>query len=277
MPANFPQIGKRAPLGPYYDAHCHYQDRRLSSWFAERGSEVEGFGIRKAVVNGTKPEDWADVAKLASKYEYVIPSYGLHPWFVDEGFRDALAEIENLLEERTYPIGEIGLDRWIQGYDIELQKAAFISQLRLAKVKKAPVTIHCLRAWGTLLEILQEEGPVESGFLLHSYGGPVEMVPAFLEIGGYFSISGYFAWEGKERKREAFKAVPLERLLVETDCPDMLGPETVCPERSAERVNVPSNLGGVYEFAAGLFGLPSLEFRDAIEANFLQLFGRWVS
>jgi TatD DNase family protein len=277
MPANSPKIEIRAPLGPYYDAHCHYQDSRLSSWFAERGSEVEGFGIRKAVVNGTKPEDWADVAKLASKYEYVIPSYGLHPWFVNEGFGDAIKELERLLKSRTYPIGEIGLDRWIQGYDIELQKVAFISQLRLAKLYEVPVAIHCLRAWGMLLKILQEEGPIESGFLLHSYGGPAEMIPDFLEIGACFSISGYFALEGKERKREAFRAVPLERLLVETDCPDMLGPQTVCPARLGERVNGPSNIGGVYEFAAGLFGVPSLEFRDAIEANFLQLFGRWVS
>lgn len=277
MPSHFSQIEKSGERpGWLYDAHCHYQDSRLRSWFAERGQGREGLGIRKAVVNGTKPGDWADVKLMASKYEYVIPSYGLHPWFVDDGYAEAVRELEALLADAPFPIGEIGLDRWVQNYDVELQKKAFVSQLRLAKLNQVPVTIHCLRAWGMLLETLQEEEPLESGFLLHSYGGPAEMVSAFLEIGAYFSMSGYFAIEEKRRKREAFKAVPLSRLLVETDCPDMLGPESVCPNRLGNQVNLPSNLEGVYEFAAGFYGLPSLEFRDAVEANFIQLFGRWV-
>jgi len=263
-------------LSPFYDAHCHYQDARLSSWFADRGETVQGLGICKAVVNGTKPEDWKDVSKMASEFGYVIPSYGLHPWFVDGAYEDALGDLENRLDESLAPIGEIGLDRWIQDYDIELQKAAFIYQLRLAKRKKVPVTIHCLRAWGMLLEILQEEGPLETGFLLHSYGGPVEMVPRFSSIGAYFSISGYFALEEKKSKREAFRAAPLDRLLVETDCPDMLGPGSVCPERLNNGANVPSNLIGIYEFASELLGMDSIEFRKIVESNFLQLFGRWV-
>jgi len=263
-------------VGPFYDAHCHYQDARLSSWFSDRGETVEELGVRKAVVNGTKPEDWKDVSKMASKFGYVIPSFGLHPWFVDDAYEDAVSDLENRLDESLAPIGEIGLDRWIQKYDIELQKAAFISQLRLAKRKNVPVTIHCLRAWGMLLEILQEEGPLETGFLLHSYGGPVEMVPRFSDIGAYFSISGYFALEDKKRKWEAFRVAPLDRLLVETDCPDMLGPGSVCPERLNNGANVPSNLIGIYEFASELLGMDSIEFRKIVGSNFLQLFGRWV-
>ena len=173
-------------------------------------------------------------------------------------------------------LARIGLDRWIQKYDIELQKSAFISQLRLAKRKNVPVTIHCLRAWGMLLEILQEEGPLERvspSFLWR----PVEMVPRFSDIGAYFSISGYFALEDKKSKREAFRAVPLDRLLVETDCPDMTGPKSVCPERLNNGANVPSNLIGIYEFASDLLGMDTIEFRKIVESNFLQLFGRWVN
>ena len=128
-----------------------------------------------------------------------------------------------------------------------------------------------------LLEVLQKEGPVGSGFLLHSYGGPVEMVSQFADIGAYFSISGYFASPGKESKREVFRAVPLDRLLVETDCPDMLGPESVCQDRSGDGANVPSNLVGVYEFASEFLGVESMEFRKAVESNFHHLFGRWVN
>lgn len=276
MPTSSIRIDKGMGLGPLYDAHCHYQDARLSSWFADHGEMVEELGIRKAVVNGTKPEDWKDVHKMALNYGCIIPSFGLHPWFVDGAYGEALCDLENLLDRIQAPIGEIGLDRWIQDCDIELQKTAFISQLRLAKRKKVPVTIHCLRAWGMLLEILQEEGPLETGLLLHSYGGPVEMVSQFLDIGAYFSISGYFALEEKKSKRDTFTKIPLDRLLVETDCPDMAGPEPVCPERLKNGANVPSNLIGIYEFVSGLLGLESIEFRKIVESNFLQLFGRWV-
>ncbi len=68
----------------------------------------------------------------------------------------------------------------------------------------------------------------------------------------------------------------MDRLLVETDCPDMAGPEPVCPERLKNGANVPSNLIGIYEFVSGLLGLESIEFRKIVESNFLQLFGRWV-
>ena len=190
--------------------------------------------------------------------------------------RTLVSDLENRLDESLAPIGEIGLDRWIQKYDIELQKAAFISQLRLAKRKNVPVTIHCLRAWGMLLEILQEEGPLDAGFLLHSYGGPVEMVPRFLDIGAYFSISGYFASEDKKSKREALESYLWIDCWSRPIAPDMLGPGSVCPERLNNGANVPSNLIGIYEFASELLGMDSIEFRKIVGSNFLQLFGRWV-
>ena len=71
---------------------------------------------------------------MASKFGYVIPSFGLHPWFVDDAYEDAVSDLRIGSDESLAPIGEIGLDRWIQKYDIELQKV-FSSQLRLAKRK----------------------------------------------------------------------------------------------------------------------------------------------
>ncbi len=276
MSANIDKIGIEFQLGPFYDAHCHYQDGRLSAWFSEFGETVGDLGIRKAVVNGTSPQDWENVANLASRFEYVIPSFGLHPWFVDQSYSEAISRLEILLDDRLFPIGEIGLDRWIQGYDIDLQKEAFVLQLRLAKQQNVPVTIHCLRAFGLLLEILQKEGPFETGFLIHSYGGPIEMIPRFLEVGAYFSFSGYFALPEKEKKRKAYGAVPLDRVLIETDSPDMLGPSSVCSGRSSDGANYPSNIVGIYEYAAEMFGKESIEFREIVESNFLRLFGRWA-
>src|SRR5206468_3835534 len=120
---------------------------------------------------------------------------------------------------------EIGLDRWIENYDLPLQEEMFVWQLRLAAERNLPVSIHCLQAWGKLLELLQKEPRPACGFVLHSYGGPREMIPPLMKLGAYFSLPGYFAHERKQKQRETFQAVPLDRLLIETDAPDQMLPD----------------------------------------------------
>lgn len=265
----------------YYDAHCHLQDPRLNAWRSANRESAEAGKIGKRVVNGTRPEDWDQVRVMGKDWKCVIPSIGLHPWnvnTVDEGWKHAFAKH---VDSGECAVGEIGLDRWVEGYDIEAQKAAFLFQFRLAQECGLPVSIHCLRAWGMLLELLEQEGPCESGFLLHSYGGPKEMVAPFVDLGARFSFSGYFAHEDKAKKREAFEQVPLDRLLIETDAPDMLGPESVQHESltdaSGKAINSPSNLFRIYEYAAAMRGVPLEAFAQIVAENFRQLFGKWAS
>jgi TatD DNase family protein len=258
-----------------YDAHNHLQDARLGEK-PEVIAEIEAVPVAKAVVNGTRPEDWAKVEELARKYKWVIPSYGLHPWYVNQPCENWREQLELLLREQRAAVGEIGLDRWIENYDSARQEEAFVWQLGLGGKLGRPVTIHCLKAFGRLLEILQSE-KVPAGFLLHSYGGPAEMVQRFAELGGYFSISGYFANNRKQRQREVFRKVPLDRILVETDAPDMALPverdSYKLPDAEGRIINHPANLIGVYEFAAELYGIQIKEFAERIEANFQRFFG----
>src|SRR5690606_11232155 len=109
----------------------------------------------------------------------------------------------------------------IENPDLPAQEEVFVRQLELAAERNVPATIHCLKAWGRLNEILRAEKRPACGFLLHSYGGPAEMVRGFAGLGAFFSISGHFANERKSRQRETFRSVPLDRLLIETDAPDM--------------------------------------------------------
>ena len=259
---------------PIYDAHNHLQDARLAEK-REDIPELEALGIKRAVVNGTRPEDWPKVAELARIYKWVIPSYGLHPWYVNQSCENWREQLELLLREQRAVIGEIGLDRWIENFDSARQEEVFLWQLQLAAQLGRPVTIHCLKACGRLLEILQSE-KVPSGFLLHSYGGPAEMVQPFTDLGGYFSISGYFAHDRKQRQREVFKKVPLDRILVETDAPDMALPverdRYKLADAAEEIINHPANIMGVYEFAARLYGIPTEQFAERIEENFHRLF-----
>ncbi len=265
----------------YYDAHCHLQDPRLRAWRSAERDSPEESRILKRVVNGTRPEDWDDVRALGNDRPDVIPSIGLHPWNVNTAGESWRSDFERHLDSGECAVGEIGLDRWVKDYDIEAQKDAFLFQWRLARERRLPVSIHCLRAWGLLLELLQEDGPSETGFLLHSYGGPKEMVASFVDLGARFSFSGYFAHESKAKKRDAFRVVPLGRLLVETDAPDMLGPERVQFESlfddAGEAINSPLNLIPVYEYAAEMRGLAIEEFVRIVAENFHQLFRKWES
>ena len=107
--------------------------------------------------------------------------------------------------------------------------------------------------------------------MIHSYGGSAEMVQKFSKLGAYFSISGYFAHERKAAQREVFKKVPVDRLLIETDAPDMLPPRELIAHDLGD-LNDPRNLPGVYEFAAGLIEIPLENFASRVEANFKSLF-----
>jgi TatD DNase family protein len=116
------------------------------------------------------------------------------------------------------------------------------------------------------------------GFLLHAYGGPLEMVRGFADRGAYFSFSGSFLSAGRERKLEPFCVVPLDRLLVETDAPSMpLPPELdrhpLPRDAGGEPVNHPGNLVVAYEGLARLRGMPLAELADAVAENYARLFG----
>jgi TatD DNase family protein len=258
------------------------------------------------VVNGSCEADWPEVLKLARQFPLtrpaatlspsdgerdgvrgtsvpkILPSFGYHPWYIHECTGHWLKNLTSCLNKVPSAVGEIGLDRWKPDLPYENQEEMFIVQLRLAAHRNLPMSIHCLQAWGRMLEILKREPRPACGFLLHSYGGPKEMVKPFADLGAYFSLPGYYAHERKQRQRETFKHVPSDRLVIETDAPDQSLPRErnrfpiiVIP--SNRELNHPANLRGVYEFAAELFGEPLENLAARVEVNFLRLFGGLTS
>jgi TatD DNase family protein len=260
-----------------YDAHNHLQDERFGSRSEELIATAAKVGVVKMVVNGSCEEDWPKVLKLARHHSQVVPSFGYHPWYVKERSAEWQKNLTRFLDEVPSALGEIGLDRWIEDYDTPQQEEAFIWQLRLAAERNLPVSIHCLKAWGRLLEILQNEPRPTCGFVLHSFGGPKEMVPGLAELGAYFSFPGYFAHERKVKQREAFRSVPPDRLLIETDAPDQLLPDNLSnysfTDSNGKPLNHPANLGAVYRFMAELLGKPFERLAEEVEENFLRVFG----
>lgn len=261
-----------------FDAHNHLQDERLAPHLPEILRVLPDSGIVRMVVNGSCEEDWPQVLDLARRIPQVIPSFGCHPWYVRECTANWRENLARFLGAIPSGIGEIGLDKWVQGHDLPRQREVFVWQLRLAAERNLPVSLHCLQAWGTLLDILKTEPRPRCGFVLHSFGGPQEMISPLAELGAYFSLPGFFAHERKARQREAFRHVPRERLLIETDAPDQsLPPDRVAfplPGSGDGRpVNHPANLGAVYRFAAELLGEPVQSLAARVEENFQRVFG----
>ncbi len=259
------------------DAHNHLQDARLQPWLDSIVRELPRFEIRCMVVNGTCESDWPAVARLARQHDWIKPSFGLHPWHVaaaSDQWKDRL--LRYLAEFPAASVGEIGLDRWISNPDVPAQMAAFRWQLEVASIHARPATLHCLRAWGLLLDQLRSAHLPAPGFLLHSYSGPVEMVAEFAELGGYFSLSPYFTSERKAQQALAFRSVPQDRLLAETDAPEMWPPANLNPfplsDESGNPLNHPFNLTSSYRKLAELHGMPEDAMARQIETNFLRLF-----
>ena len=287
-----------------YDAHNHLQDDRLAPHLDAILSTLDSAGIARMVVNGSCEEDWPAVLKLVQRDTRVLPSFGYHPWYVHERTPDWQRELIRFLDAAPSAIGEIGLDKWIlerppltrppatlspsdgerdgvRGGPAQLpeQEEIFTWQLRLAADRNLPVSIHCLQAWGAMLDILTREPRPRCGFVLHSFGGPREMVAPLARLGAFFSLPGYFAHERKQRQREAFLTVPPDRLLIETDAPDQLLPDArnrhpLTDASTGKLLNHPANLAEVYEFAAELFSEPVEKLAARVEENFLRVFGR---
>lgn len=260
-----------------FDAHNHLQDDRLNLHRDGILAMLPGTGLAEAVVDGSGEDDWAAVAELARAHAWLRPSFGLHPWYVKDRTPVWRETLRGWLEE--FPragVGEIGLDRWIEDPDIEAQVECFRWQLELAAALERPATIHCLRAWGLLDETLRSSPLPSMGFLLHSYGGPVEMIPGFAKLGAYFSLSPYFGHARKAAQLAAFAHVPLERLLAESDAPDMWPPADLNPhplEHEGKELNHPANLEVSYQLLAQVREMDVESLTLQIAENYRRLFG----
>jgi TatD DNase family protein len=261
----------------FYDAHNHLQDDRFAGRQAELLADCKKAGVARMVVNGACENDWPKVLALARQSRMVLPSFGYHPWYLHERTPGWLTQLEKFLDAVPGAVGEIGLDRWKPDLPYEPQEEAFLAQLKVAADRNLPVSIHCLQTWGRLHELLRDHARPPRGFVLHSYGGPAEMIPGLAKLGAYFSFCGYFLHERKMRQRETFKHVPPDRLLIETDAPDQLLPEYRAPfpllDAQGKAANHPANLAAVYDGLAGFLGEKTETLASRVEENFHRVFG----
>lgn len=272
-------------LWPLIDIHNHLQDPEFSNRLDEVLDQATSLGIAGQVINGSEESDWERVLELCSRFQVGVPCLGLHPWYVSRRSPQWLQHLEKLLISSGGAIGEIGLDRWIEPRDETAQEEVFRAQLDLARRLNRPAMIHCLRAWGWMMDVLQSEPPLPAGMLFHAFGGPAELIAPLIERGAYFSFGGNVL-EGKRLKMQAaLKAIPVDRLLVESDAPDLLPPHPYSPfsflGSDGKLKNCPANLISYFPALARLRGDDPVSLSRQIWENSLcfldGLFNRQVA
>jgi TatD DNase family protein len=266
------------------DIHMHLQMAPLLATADAVLSRARRAGVVAVVVNGTHPGDWAEVSELAGRYPRltdehprVIPCFGVHPWQVGQCREGWDGELAGYLDRHPSAVGEVGLDRWIEPRDEALQERIFVRQLELARERSLPVMVHCLRAWEWLQGVLDQQAPLPRGFLLHAYGGSAELPPHFAARGAYFSFSGSTFEPRRAKLRAALLAVPMDRLLLETDAPDMLPPPEMgpvsLPGPDGRAANEPANLALVARAVAELRGVAEPVLRRQVYVNAQRFLG----
>lgn len=249
-----------------FDAHCHLQDDHLTACLPEVLSRADKAGVKRMLCCGCHESNWDSVRGLALEHPEIVPSFGIHPWYLQGRTGNWLETLDRFLVGQPSGIGEIGLDHAVDNRRDEEQTEVFIAQLRLARRLRRPVSLHCRKAWGQLREILSREGGVGWGGLVHSYSGSAEMVRPLEEMGLYISFSGAITRSGNKRGRQALVAVSSERLLIETDSPDLP------PVNAPGMVNEPANLPLVVSVVADILGQAPERVAERTFANANKLF-----
>ena len=202
------------------DAHAHYDDKAFDIDRDELLSSISRSGVSLIINAGDSVESSKRSIELAEKYDFIYAAVGIHPEHAnkvtDKDF-DGILELSK--HEKVVAIGEIGLDYHYEGYSRQAQSELFRRQMRIAHKALLPVVVHERDACADTLEILKSEDITKTGGLLHCFSGSLETLKTVMDMGMYISLGGVVTFKNAKNAPEAARHVPLQRLLLETDCP----------------------------------------------------------
>lgn len=199
------------------DSHAHYDDSSFDADREEILRELFSGEICKIVNIGCSVKSSYSSVKLAEEYAGIYAAVGLHPDAADE--IDRIEEIRRLCDnKKVVAVGEIGLDYHYEEHSRDIQKKAFEEQLKLAAELDMPVVIHSRDAWEDTMEFLRKYRPKG---VMHCFSGSAETAHEIVRMGMYVGFTGVITFKNAKKALKALEAVPLDRLLVETDCPYM--------------------------------------------------------
>ena len=238
-----------------FDTHAHLNDQAFGADRTQLLEELPRQGIAYLMNAGCSLESSRECVAMAEQYSYIYAAVGSHPDAADEVCDAVLEEYRKLckLSNKVKAIGEIGLDYYYEDIPRDLQKKAFIAQLELAREVGLPVIVHEREAHQDGMDIVRQFPDVTGVF--HCYSGSAEMAKQLVDLGWYIGFTGVLTFKNARRAIEAAQAIPLERIVIETDCPYM------SPEPYRGKRNDPSRVMYVADKLAQIRGITPEEAR----------------
>ncbi|AUC43437.1 putative deoxyribonuclease YjjV [Dickeya solani] len=207
----------------FIDTHCHFDFPLFAENDAGSLAQAAQAGVHRLIVPAVAAEHFERVLELSQRWPALYAALGLHPLYI-AGHQDAhLAELASLLARphpRLVAVGEIGLDLYMPEPQFERQKAFLGAQLKLAAQRDLPVILHSRRSHDQLAQILRRY-PVPCTGVVHGFAGSYDQAMTFIRLGYYIGVGGTITYPRANKTRQAIARLPLDRLLLETDAPDM--------------------------------------------------------
>jgi TatD DNase family protein len=250
-----------------FDTHAHMDDRAFDEDREELLNSLPGQGIALLMNPGCSLESSRNASKLAEQYGYIYAAVGSHPDVADEVNEEVLEEYRKLckLNPKVKAIGEIGLDYHYEDIPREIQLKAFRMQMALAKELNLSVIVHEREAHEDGMKVVDEFPEVTGVF--HCYSGSAEMAKELIKRGWYIGFTGVLTFKNARKAIEVAQAIPLERIVLETDCPYM------APEPFRGKRNDPGKLYRMAQRLAELRGYTEDEIRAITLENGKRLYG----
>lgn len=251
------------------DTHCHLTFEPLADdvpGVIERSRQA---GVTGWITVGTSLSDSCRAVDLAGRYDGMYAAVGIHPHDAKDADEAALAELKQTAQgPKVVAIGETGLDFHYNFSKQPDQKRVFAAHLDMATELGLPVIVHCRNAFDETVEILDRHGAGLKGVVFHCYSGTAEQAQLLLAKGYYISFTGVVTFKNAVQTRDAAQVVPMDRLMVETDCPYM-SPEPV----RGQKPNEPALMVHTARLLAGLKGVNPDEFSRASTQAAATFFG----
>lgn len=251
-----------------FDTHVHLNDDQFKEDIEEVIKRAQEAGVSSMVVVGFDRATITRAMELIEEYAFIYAAIGWHPVDAIDMQDEDLAWIEELSSHpKVVAIGEMGLDYHWDKSPRDIQKEVFRKQIRLAKKVKLPIVIHNREATADIVDILKEEHAEEVGGIMHCFSGSPEVAKECLNMNFYISLGGPVTFKNAKKPKEVAVEVPLDKLLIETDCPYL------APHPYRGKRNEPAYVKLVAEQIAELKGLTFDEVAAATTENARKLFG----
>ncbi len=268
-PLAFKEIRMNQNLPPLIDTHAHLDSSQFNSDRDEVIAMAFSQGISHIVTVGCDLESSRINVEIAQKYPEIFAAVGIHPHDARQADDEGIAQLRKMVQQngKIVAIGEIGLDFYRDRCPRDIQRDAFRRQIRLAREVGLPIIVHDRDAHDEVLQILKEENASEVGGVVHCFSGDLSMARACIAMGFFISFPGSITYPKNDDIRKVIEHIPVDHLLVETDCPYL------APQPKRGRRNEPALVRFTAEKLAEIKGLSLEDVSRVTNLNAYSLFG----